>query len=103
MTAPAIDIDDATRPGPDPAAIGEVILETLARGRRIKAAAQREQAAKVEADVRREIDRDKLRHGDRGRAGRIARRLRMKERTVRKVLYRLSGRADSLRHTRRSR
>ena len=85
----------------DPATVGVVVLANLARGRERAVAAARERGAITARAVRRALDVDVLEgRGERGRAGRIARRLQrggvtISERGVRKILERLSSGSDS--------
>ncbi len=86
----------------DPYATGRRVLEALAEGRRIAIQQRKAQAADNERLVRLELDRDILAgHPERGRPGRISRRLRGRigERGVRKILERLSSGSDCLRQT----
>lgn len=86
----------------DPATVGARVLEALARGREKAVAAAQARGATTARAVRRALDVDVLEgHGERGRAGRIARRLKrggvkITERGVRKILERLSSGSGSL-------
>ena len=85
----------------DPATVGARVLAALERGRERAIAAARERGAVTARAVRRELDIDVLAgHPVRGRAGRIARRLRrqgvtLSERATRTILERLSIASDS--------
>lgn len=73
--------------------VGRTVLAALDRGREVAIRRSQQRAADVRAAVERLAAEDALRHGDRGRAGRIARRLCgiRSERTVKRILDRLSS------------
>lgn len=78
--------------------VGERVLAALSRGRARAIEAARARGAANELEVRRLLDLDILAgHDERGRAGRIARRMTkpISERGVRKILDRLSSDSDS--------
>jgi len=82
------------------AATGRRVLAALDAGRERAIAYQRERAARYERLVRPELDLDILAgHPERGRAGRIARRLGISEGGCRKILHRLSSCSASVGHS----
>ena len=86
----------------DPATVGERVLAGLAKGRRRAIEDAQARGAITRRAVRRALDVDVLEgRSERGRAGRIARRLRrqgvgISERHVRRILDTLSSVSDSL-------
>lgn len=73
------------------------MLAGLERGRLRAIAQAKAAAAPRERAVRAALDVDALAgHAERGRAVRIARRLRLNPRTVRKILHQLYSGSDSL-------
>lgn len=86
----------------DPATVGLRVLASLARGREKAVAGAQARGAVTVRAVRRALDVDVLQgHGERGRAGRVQRRLwregvNVSERQVRKILERLSSGSGSL-------
>lgn len=85
----------------DPATVGARVLAGLEAGRQAAIAKAQARAAVTAREVRRALDVDVLEgRPERGRAGRIARRLhrdglRISERGVRKILERLSSGSGS--------
>jgi hypothetical protein len=82
----------------DPLATGQRVLAALDRGRALAIAAARERGEAHTLEVRRLLDLDILAGRSAwGRAGRIARRMggRIKERSVRRILDKLSSVSDS--------
>ncbi len=82
---------------PDPAEIGARVLAAFARGRCIAITAAQNRAAPLWRVVRAALDDDILRgHGERGRAGRIKRRLHLtvSERQVKRILDTLNSASD---------
>jgi len=81
----------------DPYLVGERVLAGLEKGRRRAIAQAQARGARTVRAVCQALDVDLLEgRGERGRAGRIARRLRgmVGERQVRKILERLSSGSD---------
>jgi hypothetical protein len=93
------DLDERASMAADPAAVGVRVLAALEAGRREGIARAQARAAALAVAVRRELDSDILAgHAERGRAGRISRRLAREgvtvtERGARKILERLSSRS----------